>query len=89
MTTKDDAGRSAHELEREKRLLEAEVAKMKEEILELEDSYQSSEDARLRLEVNLQTVKNDLEKAVAVKEQENEEKRRNAQRRVSCLFFYI
>uniref|UniRef100_A0A915BH58 Uncharacterized protein n=3 Tax=Parascaris univalens TaxID=6257 RepID=A0A915BH58_PARUN len=85
MATKDDAGRSAHELEREKRLLEAEVAKMKEEILELEDSYQSSEDARLRLEVNLQTVKNDLEKAVAVKEQENEEKRRNAQRRVREL----
>ncbi|KHN84834.1 Myosin-9 [Toxocara canis] len=85
MATKDDAGRNAHELERAKRALDAEVMKMREEIVELEDSYQSSEDARLRLEVNLQTAKSELQKALADKERDNEEKRKSGQRRIREL----
>lgn len=56
VSSKDDVGKSVHELEKAKRDLEAEIAEQHVQIEELEDAVQIAEDARLRLEVNLQVA---------------------------------
>lgn len=65
-----------HDLERSKRSLEGQVAEMREKVEELEDELQLSEDARLRLEVNLQALKANHERDLAGKEEMSEDKRR-------------
>ncbi|PAV77243.1 hypothetical protein WR25_17904 [Diploscapter pachys] len=64
ISSKDDAGKNAHEQERAKRLLEQELLEMKAQMEELEDHLQLAEDARLRLEVNIQAMKADNERAL-------------------------
>lgn len=54
VSSKDDVGKSVHELEKAKRQLEVELQEQKAQIEELEDAVQIAEDARLRLDVNLQ-----------------------------------
>ena len=72
----------AHDLERAKRALEAQVADMKAQIEELEDELQLSEDAKLRLEVNLQAIKTNHERDLAGKEEMSEDKRRHMTKQV-------
>ncbi|VDN17845.1 unnamed protein product, partial [Gongylonema pulchrum] len=81
VTMKDDSGRNALELDRSKRQLEAELAQAKEVIIELEDSLQLAEDARLRLDVTLQTTNAELEKVRSEREREEDERRKAAQRK--------
>lgn len=50
--TKDDVGKSVHELEKAKRLLEQQLAEQVTQMEELEDELQATEDAKLRLEVS-------------------------------------
>lgn len=47
-------GKNVHELEKAKRQLEAELQEQRAQVEELEDAVQIAEDARLRLDVNLQ-----------------------------------
>lgn len=77
----------AHDLERAKRSLETQVADMRAQIEELEDELQLSEDAKLRLEVNLQALKTNHERDLAGKEEMNEDKRRQMTKQVGSLSF--
>uniref|UniRef100_A0A915D3J7 Myosin tail domain-containing protein n=1 Tax=Ditylenchus dipsaci TaxID=166011 RepID=A0A915D3J7_9BILA len=74
---KDDAGKSVHELEKEKRRLEEESINLRAQVEELEDALQLAEDARLRSDVNLQAIRNENERSLSLKDQEAEEKRRS------------
>ncbi|XP_066910591.1 myosin-10-like [Clytia hemisphaerica] len=75
--TKDDVGKSVHELEKTKRLLEQQLNEQKTQVEELEDELQATEDAKLRLEVNLQAAKAQFERDLAAKEDSIEEGRRS------------
>ncbi|CAF3992037.1 unnamed protein product, partial [Rotaria sp. Silwood1] len=59
LSTKDDIGKNIHELERIK---QATVEEQKQQIIELEDELQAAEDARLRCEVNISALKQQMEK---------------------------
>lgn len=74
-----------HDLERAKRTLEQQVADMKTQIEELEDELQLSEDAKLRLEVNLQAAKTNHERDLAGREEQSEDKRRAMTKQVSKI----
>ena len=82
-------GKSAHELERGKRLLEQQLEEMKTQIEEMEDELQITEDAKLRLEVNIQANKANFERDLQAREEQAEEKRRNLVKQVisDSLFF--
>lgn len=56
MSSKDDVGKNVHELEKAKRQLESELQEQRAQVEELEDAVQMAEDARLRLDVNLQVL---------------------------------
>lgn len=56
VSSKDDVGKNVHELEKAKRQLEAELQEQRAQVEELEDAVQIAEDARLRLDVNLQVL---------------------------------
>ncbi|KAI1732396.1 myosin head (motor domain) domain-containing protein [Ditylenchus destructor] len=73
---KDDVGKNVHELEKDKRRLEEDAANLRGQVEELEDALQLAEDARLRSEVTLQASRTENERALALKEQEAEDKRR-------------
>jgi len=55
-----------HELEKAKRALESQLAEQKTQIEELEDELQLTEDAKLRLEVNMQALKAQYERDLQV-----------------------
>ncbi|CAK9300346.1 unnamed protein product [Gordionus sp. m RMFG-2023] len=74
VSNKDDAGKNYHELEKNKRSLENDVIDLKSRLEELEDELQISEDARLRLEVNILAVQKNFEKERSHKEEEYEER---------------
>ena len=71
-----------HELEKAKRALEAQVAEQQQQIEELEDELTVSEDAKLRLEVNLGALKSQLDRDLQAKEEEGEEKKRSLMKQV-------
>lgn len=72
-----------HELERKKRELEAQVEAQRQQIEELEDEVQVSEDAKLRLEVNMQALKSQIERELLAREEQGEEGKRSLLRQVS------
>ena len=65
--------------------LEQELVDVRAQMEELEDAYQLAEDARLRLEVNLQALKTDHERSLGTKEQEDEDRRRQLYKRIGDL----
>lgn len=71
-----------HDLEKSKRALEQQVEEMKTQLEELEDELQATEDAKLRLEVNMQALKGQFERDLQVRDEQNEEKRRQLQKQV-------
>ena len=71
-----------HELEKAKRALEAQVEQQKTQIEELEDELQGMEDAKLRLEVNMQALKAQIERDMAAKEEQAEEGKKAVVRQV-------
>lgn len=80
-----------HSLEKAKRDLENQLQEKKAVIEELEDAYQLSEDAKLRLEINFQALRNDFERSVQAKEAETEEKRKVYLKQVEdfCFRFFL
>ena len=59
------------------------------QIEELEDELQATEDAKLRLEVNMQALKAQLEKQLAEKDEQGEERRRSLLKQVCvCVCFH-
>lgn len=63
-------------MEKAKRSLESQLAELKAQNEELEDELQLTEDAKLRLEVNMQALRAQFERDVQSKEEQAEEKRR-------------
>ena len=72
-----------HELEKAKRALEGTVEEQKTQIEELEDQLQIMEDAKLRLEVNMQALKAQLDRELQAKDEEADEGKRAVLRQVS------
>ncbi|KAH8346370.1 hypothetical protein KR084_008626, partial [Drosophila pseudotakahashii] len=70
------ADKNVHELEKAKRALESQLAELKAQNEELEDDLQLTEDAKLRLEVNMQALRSQFERDLLAKEEGAEEKRR-------------
>lgn len=70
------ADKNVHELEKAKRLLESKIAEQQAQVEELEDELQCTEDAKLRLEVNMQALRTQFERELQAKEEQAEEKRR-------------
>ena len=83
--TKDDVGKSVHELEKAKRLLEQQLAEQTTQMEELEDELQATEDAKLRLEVNMQAAKAQFERDLSSKDDIVEEGRRALIKQVLSL----
>ncbi|CAI5438856.1 unnamed protein product [Caenorhabditis angaria] len=75
-SNQDDAGKNVFELEKAKRRLEEELNKAEQQIIDLEDAVQMSDDARSRLEVNLQAARNDFERQFAAREDEEEDRKK-------------
>lgn len=65
-----------HELEKSKRALEQQVEEMRTQLEELEDELQGTEDAKLRLEVNMQAMKAQFDRDLQARDEQNEEKKR-------------
>lgn len=78
-----------HELERAKRALEAQVEAQKQMIEELEDEVQGTEDAKLRLEVNMQALKDQLMREAQAREEMGEEGRKGLLKKVINLFIHL
>nr|NP_726506.1 zipper, isoform B [Drosophila melanogaster]AAM70805.1 zipper, isoform B [Drosophila melanogaster] len=74
--TQGTADKNVHELEKAKRALESQLAELKAQNEELEDDLQLTEDAKLRLEVNMQALRSQFERDLLAKEEGAEEKRR-------------
>lgn len=55
---------------------------MKTQLEELEDELQAAEDAKLRLEVNMQALKGQFERDLQARDEQNEEKRRQLLKQV-------
>ena len=72
-----------HELEKAKRALEGQVEEQRTQIEELEDELQATEDAKLRLEVNMQALKAQFDRDLASRDESGEEKKRSLLRQVS------
>lgn len=58
---------------------------MRTQLEELEDELQATEDAKLRLEVNMQAMKAQFERDLQARDEQNEEKKRMLVKQV-CLF---
>uniref|UniRef100_A0AAZ3R8Z0 Myosin heavy chain 11 n=1 Tax=Oncorhynchus tshawytscha TaxID=74940 RepID=A0AAZ3R8Z0_ONCTS len=78
VSSKDDVGKSVHELEKGKRGLEAQLE-------ELEDELQAAEDAKLRLEVNMQALKAQFDRDLVGRDEMGEEKKRQLIKQVREL----
>uniref|UniRef100_A0A8C3AKB7 Myosin-9 n=1 Tax=Cyclopterus lumpus TaxID=8103 RepID=A0A8C3AKB7_CYCLU len=76
VSSKDDVGKSVHELEKAKRAMEQQLEEMKTQLEELEDELQGTEDAKLRLEVNMQAMKAQYERDLSGRDEMGEEKKR-------------
>ncbi|KAI9533392.1 Myosin-9 [Dissostichus eleginoides] len=76
VSSKDDVGKSVHELEKAKRAMDQQLEEMKTQLEELEDELQGTEDAKLRLEVNMQAMKAQYERDLSGKDEMGEEKKR-------------
>jgi myosin protein heavy chain len=64
--------------------LEQQVEEMKTQLEELEDELQATEDAKLRLEVNLQAMKAQFERDLQGRDEQSEEKKKQLVRQV-CM----
>lgn len=58
---------------------------MKTQLEELEDELQATEDAKLRLEVNLQAMKAQFERDLQGRDEQNEEKKKQLVRQVCVI----
>ena len=72
-----------HELEKSKRTLEQQVEEMRVQLEELEDELQATEDAKLRLEVNMQAMKAQFDRDLLARDEMGEEKKRALVKQVS------
>ncbi|KAG9510218.1 Myosin heavy chain, non-muscle, partial [Fragariocoptes setiger] len=77
--------KNVHDLERAKRGLEAQVTEQRTHIEELEGELQMAEDVKLRLEVNMNALKQQHDRDLQARDQQAEEQKRTFMRRVRDL----
>ncbi|XP_056264311.1 myosin-9-like [Pseudoliparis swirei] len=82
VSSKDDVGKSVHELERSKRAMDQQLEEMRVQLEELEDELQATEDAKLRLEVNMQAMKAQSDRDLLARDEQGEEKKRSLVKQV-------
>ncbi|KAL8565495.1 hypothetical protein ACOMHN_049471 [Nucella lapillus] len=82
VSSKDDVGKNVHELDKARRALDATVAEQRVQIEELEDELQAAEDAKLRLEVNMNALREKYKNDVAGREEQEEESKRSLLRQL-------
>ena len=66
-------------------MVEQQLEEMRTQLEELEDELQVTEDAKLRLEVNLQAAKTNFDRELQNREEQAEEKRRTIMKQVNNL----
>ncbi|XP_073914122.1 myosin-14 isoform X2 [Castor canadensis] len=76
LSSKDDVGKSVHELERTRRMAEQAASDLRTQVTELEDELTAAEDAKLRLEVTVQALKTQHERDLQGRDEAGEERRR-------------
>ncbi|KAL0609877.1 Myosin-14 [Plecturocebus cupreus] len=76
LNSKDDVGKSVHELERACRVAEQAASDLRAQVTELEDELTAAEDAKLRLEVTVQALKTQHERDLQGRDEAGEERRR-------------
>uniref|UniRef100_A0A2R9A949 Myosin heavy chain 14 n=1 Tax=Pan paniscus TaxID=9597 RepID=A0A2R9A949_PANPA len=76
LSSKDDVGKSVHELERACRVAEQAANDLRAQVTELEDELTAAEDAKLRLEVTVQALKTQHERDLQGRDEAGEERRR-------------
>ena len=76
-------------MEKAKRTLESQAEEQRVQIEELEDELQATEDAKLRLEVNMQALKAQFERELQTKEEQGEEKKKVLLRQVRFSFVIV
>ncbi|XP_036603327.1 myosin-14 isoform X2 [Trichosurus vulpecula] len=76
LSSKDDVGKSVHEMERARRAAEQVAADLRTQVTELEDELMAAEDAKLRLEVTAQALKAQHERELQGRDEAGEERRR-------------
>ncbi|XP_019597117.2 myosin-14 isoform X3 [Rhinolophus sinicus] len=76
LSSKDDVGKSVHELERARRVAEQAANDLRTQMTELEDELTAAEDTKLRLEVTVQALKTQHERDLQGRDEAGEERRR-------------
>ena len=71
-----------HDLEKAKRNLESQVEEQRLQIEEMEDEIQAAEDAKLRMEVNMQAMKAQFDRDLGSREDAVEESKKSLLRQV-------
>ena len=71
-----------HDLEKAKRNLESQVEEQRLQIEEMEDEIQAAEDAKLRMEVNMQAMKAQFDRDLGQREEAVEEGKKSLLRQV-------
>lgn len=84
-STTDDAGKNAYELEKTKRRLDEELNRAEQQIIELEDALQIAEDARSRVEVNMQAMRTEFERQLAAREEDEEDRKKGLSSKIRTL----
>uniref|UniRef100_A0A8C7J8Y0 Myosin-9 n=1 Tax=Oncorhynchus kisutch TaxID=8019 RepID=A0A8C7J8Y0_ONCKI len=82
VSSKDDVGKSVHELEKAKRAMDQQLEEMRVQLEELEDELQTTEDAKLRLEVNMQAMKAQSDRDLQARDEQGEERRKQLVKQV-------
>uniref|UniRef100_A0A1I8G9D9 Paramyosin n=1 Tax=Macrostomum lignano TaxID=282301 RepID=A0A1I8G9D9_9PLAT len=85
LANQNDAGKSAHDLERSKAQLEAKLQELQTHLDEVEDELTVSEDNRLRLEVNSQAMREQHTKELHEREEAAEDARRQLVKQLKDL----
>lgn len=66
--------------------MEQQLEEMKTQVEELEDELQLTEDAKLRLEVNMQALKAQFDRDQLTRDEQGEEKRRQLMKQVHTIY---
>ncbi|KAM7008903.1 myosin-9-like [Tautogolabrus adspersus] len=82
VSSKDDVGKSVHEMERLNRAKDQQLEEQRIQLEELEDELQATEDAKLRLEVNMQAMKAQFDRELQARDEQGEDRRKQLVKKV-------
>ena len=77
------------ELQKAKRMLEAQLEELRTQMKELEDDLELTTDAKIRLEVNLDAAKTQYKADISAQEEAFEEKRKGLLRQIRDIEGYL